>query len=490
MFADPKLAFLANQYEDAKSLVVDDWKKVLLDIIKKYQSIFGKDNFYVSIEMFDKIHSMQILGKALRYVCKANSVKCIATTPSYYLNKQDAADQRVLISTDRDVVLSKLENSIISSSDVYDLKFLKSNSYYIPTYEEMLECNTEEELKNTLEINEKCLEYNIFSNPRIPIFDCGNLSQNEFLRQQCRNGWKQRISGIVPKDKIQEYTDRVNRELKVIEDANLAGYFLIVQDYCNFAKGNGWLMAPGRGSGGGCLVSYLTGITELDPIQWGLSFERFYNAGRNTPGNISLPDIDCDFPVNKREEVIDYIRNKYGIDKVSQMVTFARMQGRGALKDVFRAHEACSFDMINKINDNIPDEAEISDQLQLMREENDGEASIIQWALENNDKELSPYCRINDKGEYEGEFSRYFAQARRLEGTKRSQGKHAAGVVISMTPLDEIAPMVYDKSTGLSIVGLEMSELEKLGGVKFDILGTAVLDKLMDFNKLLRGDYD
>ena len=235
------------------------------------------------------------------------------------------------------------------------------------------------------------------------------------------------------------------------------------------------------------MVSYLLGITEINPIENGLLFERFYNSGRNAPGRISLPDIDCDFPISKREEIITYIKNKYGSDKVSQISVFTRMQGRGALKDVLRIHAACSFEESNLITKHIPDEAEISEELQEMRDEGQ-EPSIIKWALENCQKELEPYCKLKDDGKLEGEYAKFFAQAIRMEGTKRSQSKHAAGIVIASQNLQDICPMIYDKTSHESIAGLEMSDLESIGLVKFDILGVAVLDKLMGVQKLLAGE--
>jgi len=167
------------------------------------------------------------------------------------------------------------------------------------------------------------------------------------------------------------------------------------------------------------------------------------------------------------------------------------MQGRGALKDVLRAHNACGFDEMNRITMFIPDEAEISDQLQAMRKADeeaggDGDASIIQWALENNDEELKQWAYLDSEGNLQGPLAPHFAQAIRMEGTKRSQSKHAAGVVISPEPLNEVCPMVFDKTTGEIIAGMEMNDLEQIGMVKFDILGIAMLDKVRGALQLLK----
>jgi DNA polymerase-3 subunit alpha len=273
--------------------------------------------------------------------------------------------------------------------------------------------------------------------------------------------------------------------LGVLQGAGLSSYFLIVNDIVNYVKNNNWLPGPGRGSAAGCLVSYLLGITSIDPIKYNLMFDRFYNAGRNTKDRISMPDIDIDVPINKREDIINYIKNKYGHKKVSQMITFNTMKGRGALKDVLRAYGNISFDEMNKITKFIPDEAKIADELQEMKEEY-GEASIIQWALENNSKDLKEWCYIGENDSLEGPLAKRFEQAIRLEGTKSNQSKHAAGVVIASNDLENICPMVYDTKNKQPIAGMEMQDLESIGIIKFDVLGVAMLDKIMDISSTLK----
>ena len=239
-------------------------------------------------------------------------------------------------------------------------------------------------------------------------------------------------------------------------------------------------------SAAGCLVSYLIGITSIDPIKYNLIFDRFYNAGRNTKDRVSMPDIDVDVPINKRENIITYIKQKYGFDKVSQMITFNTMKGRGALKDVLRVYGNISFDEMNKITKYIPDEAKIADELQEMKEEY-GEASIIQWALENNADNLKDWCYLDkDTQELKGPLAKRFEQAIRLEGTKSNQSKHAAGVVIAEKQLETICPMVYDSKNEQLIAGMEMQDLESIGIIKFDILGIAMLDKIMTIKDLLK----
>jgi DNA polymerase III alpha subunit len=199
------------------------------------------------------------------------------------------------------------------------------------------------------------------------------------------------------------------------------------------------------------------------------------------PSYISLPDIDMDVPATKRDDVILYLKNKYGHDKVSQMITFGRLQGKSAIKEVLRVHEACSFAEMNAISNCIPDEAKISDQLAEMDDE---DRSIIKWALINNCDTLSDFCKLSEEGDLEGDYAEYFRQAINIEGTFKSQGKHAAGIVISAESLSKVCPMVKQKGAGEKIAGLEMSDLEALGHVKFDILGISLLDKLMYISTL------
>jgi DNA polymerase III alpha subunit len=207
-------------------------------------------------------------------------------------------------------------------------------------------------------------------------------------------------------------------------------------------------------------------------------------------GRTALPDVDCDFEKEGREDVIEYIRERFGRDKVAQMITFTRLQGRSAIKEVLRVNSSCSFEEMNKITEFIPDEAAIIDKLQEMRDadkENggDGEASIIEWALENNAEQLKPWCYIDEHGKLQGPLAKRFEQAIRLEGTKKNSSKHASGIVISNEPLAEMCPMVYDGVTGERIAGLEMADLEAIGLVKFDILGLSFLSNIHNILKMI-----
>ena len=194
-----------------------------------------------------------------------------------------------------------------------------------------------------------------------------------------------------------------------------------------------------------------------------------------------MPDIDVDVPMDQREHIIDYIKDTYGQDKVSQMITYNTLKGRGALKEVLRVYSNISFEEMNQITKHIPDEAKIADELQEMKD-----ASIIKWALENNSKPLNDWCHLKDD-KLVGPLAKRFEQAIRLEGTKCNQSKHAAGIAISQNSLSTICPMIYDTKTKKNIAGLEMNDLESIGVVKFDILGIGLLDKMMGVQSLLQG---
>ena len=450
------------------------------------QEIFGKGNFFIEIQLIDKdiFKPAGVIGQVLREVSTKFGIPCVATADSHYPTQDDAVDQRVLLCSSLKTTFNKVFSSIGTDSEFGLSTFFKSNNYHIPSYEEMSVAHTEEEMRNSVIISEMCEDYEILAGSRMPQFECpSGLSKPEYMKELCRKGWTEKLQsfGIVKDEATKnKYRDRFLHEFSVIEKAGLSGYFLVVQDYVNWAKRQGWLIGPGRGSSSGSLISYLLGITNIDPIPHGLLFSRFYNEGRNTADRVSLPDIDIDCPTEKRGQIIDYLKLKYGENNVTQISTFGRLQGKSALKEVLRVHDACGFDMMNQMTRFIPQEHEIAD---LMKDS--GETSSINWALENDPQYFQDWCR-KDGDELVGEFSQYFKQAIRIEGTYKSMGKHAAGIVISTEDLNTVCPMVKENKGSDKIAALEMNDLEAMGHVKFDLLGISVLDKLMGVNELLK----
>jgi len=479
---------LANEiYNFDTSQLNDGWESKALEHIKQLQEIFGNNNVFIEIQLMDiENKHQQTIGLALRELSKKHNIQRVATIDAHYCEMADAVDQRVLLCSSLKTTLPEISQKIINNDKIPMSSFFISDKYYILSPEEMSLIHDETELANSIKIDEICEVYDILSSPTLPTFECPNNQQPiDYLRQLCREGWLAKIQNHIPKDMQQNYVDRVKKELEVLESTNLASYFLIIRDIVNYVKDRGCLPGPGRGSAAGCLVSYLVGITSINPIKYDLIFERFYNTGRNTETNISMPDIDVDVPIEHREDIINYIKNKYGVDKVSQMITFNTLKGRGALKEVLRIYGNISFEEMNRITKHIPDEAKIADELQEMKEE-DGEASIIRWALENNSAKLKEWCYLGDDEKLYGPLAKRFEQAMRLEGSKYNQSKHAAGIAISNEPLHTICPMIWDGKTEQSIAGFEMSDLESIGVIKFDILGIALLDKIMYIRDILK----
>lgn len=463
-----------------------NWENDAVKLAETLQDMFGKGNFYLEVQLYNKIQSpiQAKLTECTRKLSKLTGIPCIATPDAHYAFKEQAVDQRVLLCRSMKTTMrGGLEPTFALNT------FFHSDNFHIPSAEEMLQYgHTEEELANTLILNDSIESYDIMRKPTLPPFPCPKPYENDndgYLRYLCREGWKKLIRDRIDAKDIDKYANEVKRELEVFKEAKLAGYFLICQDIVNFVRKNGWLPGPGRGSAAGCLVSYLIGITSIDPIPYDLLFERFYNSGRNTADHISYPDIDMDVPKGKREAVIDYMKYKFGSDKVAQIITYQTEKGRQALKDVLRAHADLPFEERNRITKNLPDPAKVAGELQHMKEEH-GESSLIRLALEEYPAKFAEWCHINDKGELEGPLADRFAQAIRLEGTKVVASKHAAGIILSPEALTETCPMVLDVKKKQLIAGMEMNDLEAIGMIKFDILGVAMLDKIMGIRDIVQ----
>ena len=472
-------------YQQASSSLNPDHYHNVVKVINKYKEVFG-DNLFIEIQLTDNMMlSMEnMVAEIYRKAAKECGVKCVAMSNPHYLKAEDAHDHVTLLCSKMKKTMPQMTKLLKTSLKIENREFFESSAYHLPTQDLMKEIHdgNEEELDTAGFISSLVEDYNILGKPKLPHFHCPNdMDESQYLRKLCEDGMIKRLGHIKPED-IHTYKERLNKELAVFDEAKLAGYFLIVQDYVNWAKSQDYLIGPGRGSGGGCLTSYLLNITGIDPIPYDLLFERFYNSGRNTKDNISYPDIDVDFPVEAKEKVIQYIRDKYGKQNVCQLITFSRLLGASALKEVLRIHESCDFATMNEITRNLPTEASIMDKL-----EESKETSIIRWTLHNTPDVLDKYCRMNDDGSLVGDYALQFAQAIRLEGTYKASSKHAAGLIIASEPLENMCPMVRDKSSDEKLAGFEMSDLEAAGGIKFDILSVASLSKSQLAKDLLKG---
>ena len=485
LFTDYKSAYRSKTAEEARMALKPDAFEQAVELANKHAELFGKENFYLEIQIFDakNVPAAGVIGEVLRKVAYTTGIKPIATPDSHYAFKEQAQDQRIILCAAMRTNLQDIKRQMDMDDDVGFSAFFKSNNYHIPSYEEMIGAGqTEEELTNTLRVADMVETYELASKPRFPSYPVEDSKQ--FLVELCREGWKRKCKNI-PKEMHATYGERVKYELEVLNGADLANYFLMTWDYCKHSReALGCRTPPGRGSAAGCFVSYLLDITNVDSVKYGLSFERFYNAGRNVPGKpAALPDIDTDFPPEKRESVIEYLQNKWGKNNVAAIATFGRLQGRESLKAVLRAHSWGTHDDHQRITELIPQEASITDDLQEMKEE-DGEASIIQWAIEN-ESGLAQWVEYKD-GELRGPLAHHFAQAIRLEGTKRSMGRHPSGIVVCPTPIGDECPIVYDKKTGMSTIAFDMNGAEYMGMVKADILGLNTLSRIDICLRLMR----
>lgn len=405
----------------------------------------------------------------------------ILWTDIRYLDSQYKEDFLVLLCILLKTTLKKLRQ--VLTADLPELLYLCDSDNYLPSKAELYdETKYPEMVSRTNQLLDSIEEYDILSKPKVPKFDCPDgVSQAEYLTELCRLGWKRKYPVWDNEELKKVYAERVKYELSVLQSCELDGYLLVVQDYVNWAKRKGWLLGPARGSAGGCLVAHLLDIIDLDPILHNLLFERFYSADRSAGGIPSLPDIDTDFPKYKREEVIAYIEEKYGLDRVCHIATYGTLKGAGAATEVLRVHDVFEQKKIKSLTKFIPGQDKISDKMEEQKED-----SVLLYTLKNMPDVLKELGRWED-GKIVGEYSYYLEQAIRLEGCIRGYGVHASGILISDVPTDEIAPMIIKTNDSTKICALEMGPAEKSGLVKVDILGVEALDVLMEIKALLGG---
>lgn len=466
--------------EEALPFLREDWRVKAEEVIDQYYGTF-KDNLFIEIQLIDQdcLPAAKIIADCLRQIVAARpELRPVATADSHYVNKSDAELQRILICSSIGRTMSGIARDLSQGEKVPMSTFFVSDNYHIPSLEEICAVNLAPEIYNTQVINDMCEDYDILSAPQLPKFDCPNGEDEfEYLMQLCRDGWRNRLiptGAVRSKEQKDLYEARIREELEVIHEANLSGYFLIVYDIINYCRSKGWLPGVGRGSAAGCLISYLIGITGIDPIPFGLLFSRFYNSSRKG----SLPDIDMDVPADHREEVIEYIKDKYGAQYVSQMATFGCLMGRSAIKEVLRICTDTTFAEMNDITEYIPDEAAIADELEAT-----GETSVIRWALTYRSGRFSRWVKLEEDGTLTGDMAEFFSKAIALEGTPKSMGKHAAGLIISAKPLRDCVPMVRVKDGGEPVAGWDMHAMEATGHVKLDVLGIDLLSKVAEVSE-------
>lgn len=293
------LCYRAKTVDQARTNLYPDWKKRATAIIEDHLEIFG-ENLFIEIQLLDQVNLpvSAVIAECLREIVKDSNGKLnpVGTADSHYVYKHEAEFQRILLCSTLGKTMPAIERDLAQGKDVPLGTFFISDNYHIPSIEELIPIHTEEELNNAVRIADMCEDYDILGPPILPKFDCpGGIDEFEHLTQLCRKGWKELlVDGGVLKDEQtkQIYLDRIKKELGVIKDANLSGYFLIVQDIINFCKSQKQLTGIGRGSACGSLISYLMGITGADPISYGLIFERFYSTGRFIPNRIIFEEFE------------------------------------------------------------------------------------------------------------------------------------------------------------------------------------------------------
>lgn len=410
--------------------------------LKEYVEIFGKEDFYIEVQD-NGVEGQDILNSLLLKLAKEQGLKAVATNDVHYVHHGDHVLQDILLCLSTGCKVSDEKRMRIDTQEL----FLKSREQILKKFE-----GNEEVLKNTLEIAAKCnllLEAGEFKFPHYDIPD-GETSIESYLRTLVKKGKIKRYGENVT-DEIKE---RIEYELSVINKMGYAGYFVVVWDFINYAKTKEIPIGPGRGSAAGSIVAYLLGITDLDPIKYNLIFERFLN-----PQRISMPDIDIDICQERRQEIIDYVMNKYGTERVAQIITFGTLKAKGAIRDVGRV-----------MNVNL---AKIDKVAKMISNPNLAEAL----------KESSDLKEIYNTDE---EIKKVIDYSIRLEGKVRHASTHAAGVVISKDPLEDDVPLYMDTASNIAVTQYQMKELEEIGLLKMDFLGLrnlTILKRTTDYIK-------
>lgn len=429
---DVSRALMDRNYEKAKKLAL------------QYQEIFGKDNFYLEIQDHN-IPEQREVNSGLVKLSKEIGIPLVATNDIHYVNREDSKIHDVLMC----IQMGKTVN------DPNRMRF-GSDEFYLKSREEMEELfpYAPEAIENTVKIAEQCNVEFDFNTIHLPQYDVpGGYTPDTYLRDLCFKGLDERY-GTPNKEVI----DRLNYELDVIERMGYVEYFLITWDFINFSKENNIMVGPGRGSAAGSIVAYTLKITDIDPIKYSLLFERFLN-----PERVSMPDIDIDFCYERREEVIDYVKRKYGEDHVAQIITFGTMGAKAAIRDVGRVLDT-PYNKVDKIAKEIPFALGMT----------------IDKALETNPNLRALY-------DQDRETKEIIDISKQIEGMLRHASTHAAGVVISKNPVDEYVPL-YKHQDAIT-TQFTMTTLEELGLLKMDFLGLRTLTVIRDALELIERNY-
>ncbi len=407
-----------------------------------YRDLFGSDNFFIELQDHGIEEQQRILPELAR-IARDIGVGVVATNDSHYIEKEDAETHGILL-------------CIQTGSTVNDENKMEfqTDEFYLKTEAEMcaLFARYPQAIENTQKIADRCQVTFEFGKRKLPRFEVpDNEDHLEYFRRQCYSGLHRRY-GEHPDDSL---ISRLEYEISTVDKMGFVDYYLIVNDFVQYAKSRGIPVGPGRGSGAGSLAAYCIGITDIDPIKYNLLFERFLN-----PERVSMPDFDIDFCKRRRGEVIDYVVGKYGADHVAQIISFGTMAARGAIRDVGRAL-GIPYGTVDVIAKLVPFELNIT----------------LDKAMQANSKLRAEYD--NDP-----QIRRLIDIAKKLEGMPRHATMHAAGVVITDRPVSDYVPL--SKNDDNVVTQFTMTTLEELGLLKMDFLGLRNLTVIDDAERLIR----
>jgi len=484
-------ALLSGRYEDAKK------------IAHEYQELFGKDNFFIELQV-NGLREQEEVNILLIKLAHDIGAGLVATNDVHYLNSDHAEAQDILF-------------CINEKKKVHDTDRMhhETNAFYLKSEEEMRRLfsvygrDGEEAVENTWKIAQRCdVELSLYK-PYLPDFETFGKTKSEYLKEISLAGLEERFIELgTPEEKKKEYYDRLDYEIAMISKTGFDGYFLIVADFINWAKNNDIPVGPGRGSGAGSLVAYSTRITDLDPLRFGLFFERFLN-----PERVSMPDFDVDFCQEKRDRVINYVSEKYGEKNVAQIATFGQLKAKSAIKDVARALDI-PLAVADKLAKMVPDSfsevfspqfskknkeltKKLAAQFQIPADvvsNPDSLKNFLEKArLKGDDadqvkslfSEIDAYANERELIKNNKDFSRIIKIAVQIEGLLRQPGKHACGVVIGQKPIFEYSPIFVDKDN-YRVTQYDKNMVELVGLVKFDFLGLKTLTMINNAVNLIR----
>ncbi|MFH1781222.1 MAG: DNA polymerase III subunit alpha [Patescibacteria group bacterium] len=428
-YSEGLIGLTACLHGEVPQMAIAHGKEKARETIEKYLEIFSKNDFFLEIQHNPSLPKQKKVNDILIELSHEMGIGLVATNDVHYLDPEDSEAQDILVCIQTKKLISDIDRLSMTGED---LSFKKKKEM-----EEWFQ-ETPEAISNTELIAEKCnLEIEL-GKIQLPYYDLPEgTTPDEQLRNQCLEGIKKRY-GLNPDASVLK---RLDYELDIIKSTGFASYFLIVQDFVNWAMAQGIIVGPGRGSAAGSIVAYLTNITNIDPIRYELLFERFLN-----PERVSMPDIDLDFADTRRDEVLQYVERKYGKDHVAQIITFGTMAARAALRDVGRVL-GLSYSYCDRIAKQIPMFATLNEAIKKVPE-------------------------LKDIYQNDPDAGRLLDRAIKLEGVARHSSTHACGVVITKDPLTERTPIQYASQDDQTIVSqYSLHPIEDLGLLKMDFLG-------------------